>query len=69
MLMAGAVLDKKLIEISQPMFFEELAEANAYMLISLPVIYQAGDWIYGKTSMLSSKLLTFMTHSPPLEKK
>jgi hypothetical protein len=51
------------------MFFEELAEANAYMLISLPVIYQAGDWIYGKTSMLSSKLLTFMTHSPPLEKK
>lgn len=67
--MAGAVLDKKLIEISQPMFFEELAEANAYMLISLPVIYQAGDWIYRKTSMLFSKLITVIKHSPSLEQK
>ena len=69
MLMAGAVLDKKIIEISQPMFFEELAEVNAYMLISLPVIYQAGDWIYRKTSMLFSKLITVIRHSPSLEQK
>ena len=69
MLMAGAVLDKKIIEISQPMFFEELAEVNAYMLISLPVIYQAGDWIYRKTSMLFSKLITVIKHSPSLEQK
>ena len=69
MLIAGAVLDKKIIEISQPMFFEELAEVNAYMLISLPVIYQAGDWIYRKTSMLFSKLITVIKHSPSLEQK
>ena len=69
MLIAGAVLDKKIIEISQPMFFEELAEVNAYMLISLPVIYQAGDWIYRKTSMLFSKLITVIRHSPSLEQK
>jgi hypothetical protein len=69
MLMAGAVLDRKIVEISQPIFFEELAEANAYMLISLPVIYQAGDWIYEKTGMLYSKLLNFTKPSPSLEQK
>tara|TARA_B100000780_G_scaffold274686_1_gene240073 strand:- start:322 stop:513 length:192 start_codon:yes stop_codon:yes gene_type:complete len=38
-----AGIGQKRVKISQPMFCEELAEANAYMLNCLPVIYQAGD--------------------------
>jgi len=68
MLIASAVLDKKIFNIGQSRFFEELAETNAYMLISLPVICQAGDWVSDKANALSLKLLIFVKRFPPIER-
>jgi hypothetical protein len=68
MLIVSAVLDKKLFNIGQSRFFEELAETNAYMLISLPVICQAGNWVSNKANVLSLKLLSFVKRFPPIER-
>jgi len=68
MLIASAVLDKKIFNIGQSRFFEELAETNAYMLISLPVICQAGGWASDKANVLSLKLLSFVKRFPPIER-
>ncbi|MFT6093827.1 MAG: hypothetical protein ACJA2Q_001727 [Pseudohongiellaceae bacterium] len=69
MLIASAVLDKKIFNIGQSRFFEELAETNAYMLISLPVVCLAGDWISCKANVLSLKFLSFMKRFPPVERR
>jgi hypothetical protein len=68
MLIASALLDKKIFNIGQSRFFEELAETNAYILVSLPVILQVSDWVSDKANGLSSKLLSFVKRFPPIER-
>jgi hypothetical protein len=67
MLIASAVLDKKIFNIGQSRFFEELAETNAYILISLPVILGVSDWVSDKANGLSLKLLSFVKRFSPIE--
>lgn len=69
LLSIGAVFDKKVFDISQHRLFEELAETNAYVLISLPILCLAGDWITEKTNTLLFKLLSIVKPSRPMQRK